>query len=333
MVPNGSLMRKVSIILASVLSLFACNPNKRTPSVVELVPAPSFNEDSAFYYIEKQVGFGYRIPDTDGHRNCGNFIVAKLKAYGFVVSEQMDTVLGYDGKRFPLRNIIGKWNEAATERILLCAHWDSRPFADQDPERPNEPIVGANDNASGVAVLLEIARNMAVQSPSVGVDVVFFDLEDQGRPTSDTGADPNDHGYCVGSKYWAEHFVGTKPKYGVLLDMVGAKDATFNLEHYSWKHAKDIQLALWDLGHQLGYDDAFIYNRTGPIFDDHTYINEIAEIPCINIIHQDVQNRTLFWSDWHTHSDGLEAIDKPTLRMVGETLQQSVFNVSLGGNK
>ncbi|MFM1875976.1 MAG: hypothetical protein RL266_1713 [Bacteroidota bacterium] len=325
MVPNGSLMRKTSIILISVMSLLACNPNKRTPAFVELVPAPSFNEDSAYHFIEQQIEFGYRIPGIDGHRKCGNFIVAKLKAYGFVVSEQIDSVVGYDSIRFPLRNIIGKWNQAAPERILLCAHWDSRPFADQDSERPNEPIVGANDNASGVAVLLEIARNMAVQSPSVGVDVVFFDLEDQGRPAFDTEADPNDHGYCLGSKYWAEHFVGTKPKYGVLLDMVGAKDATFNLEHYSWKHAKDVQLAIWDLGHQLGYASFFSHNITQMVLDDHVSINELAGIPTVDIIHQDVQESDRFWESWHTQSDNLSAIDRKTLRSVGQTVTQFLY--------
>ncbi len=324
---NGNLMRSLLLISALIIGLLGCNPNRRVPAVVELAKAPVFNSDSAYSYIEQQVGFGYRVPGMSGHQQCGDFILAKLDAYGFTVSEQRDTVIGYDSKEFPLRNIIGKWNEASTDRILLCAHWDSRPFADQDADRKEEPIDGANDNASGVAVLLEIARAISSQSPTIGVDMVFFDLEDQGRPVFDTEADPNDHGYCLGSKYWSEHFSGIKPKFGILLDMVGAKGAQFTLEHFSWEYANSELLQVWDLGNQLGYSDRFIYNRTGPVFDDHMHINQLIGIPCIDIIQRDVQNQTLFWSDWHTHADELDAIDKQTLESVGQTVTQVIYNL------
>lgn len=321
---SGNLMRDLGIILLIGIGLLGCNPNKRTPAIVNLAPAPAFNADSAYHFIEKQIGFGHRIPGTDGHLNCGNFIVAKLQAYGFDVVEQIDTVVGYDGKRLPLRNIIGKWNRATENRILLCAHWDSRPFADQDDERQNEPIVGANDNASGVAVLLEIARGISIQSPNVGVDMVFFDLEDQGRPASETDADPNDHGFCLGSKYWSENFSGVKPKFGVLLDMVGAKGAEFTLEAESMQAAPDEMLRIWDLGNQLGYETTFKYNRTQWIVDDHVNVNS-SGIPCVAIVQYDSSGGSSFGASWHTHNDDAHIIGKESLKAVGQTILHYVY--------
>ena len=323
-------MHRLSIIaiISLLLLLFGCNPNRRTPEVIDLKPAAEFIVDSAYSFIKKQVDFGPRIPSTEGHLLCGNFLVSRLESYGVSVSEQVDTLVGYDGKVYPLRNIIGSINAAAHNRILLCAHWDSRPFADQAAENQNHPIDGANDNASGVAVLLEIARTIHQMPPTIGVDFVFFDLEDQGRPAYDVTADPNDHGYCLGSKYWAENFVGTKPKYGILLDMVGAEDAVFTLEGNSMLYAQKEIERIWDLGTQLGYQQYFQYNRTHVVFDDHLHINNIAQIPCVDIIHHDSETASKFWTKWHTHEDGLDIIHKPTVKAVGQTLVQLIYNES-----
>lgn len=309
-----------------LVALVACNPNEREPVVYSLKPAPTFNEDSAYQFIKTQVDFGFRIPRTEAHKNCGDFLVSKLSNYGFQVEEQLDTILGYDQKSFPLRNIIAKLNPNKEKRMLLCAHWDSRPFADQDKTEQDNPIVGANDNASGVAIAVELARLFSKSNPAIGIDLVLFDMEDQGRPAYETDVDPNDHGYCLGSKYWSENLNGIKPQFGILLDMVGAENAQFTLEHFSMQYADQYALQIWDIANQLGFGNHFVYNRTQQVYDDHMNINQIAEIPCVDIIQQDVQNQTLFWSHWHTHNDNLEVIDKSTIKAVGQTVAQVVYN-------
>ena len=319
------LRESVLIALMGIL-LFSCNPNQREPQISELNSCPEFNQDSAFSFIEKQVAFGYRIPTRDGHRKCGDYLVEKLAGYGFDVSEQRDTVLGYDSIQLPLRNIIAKVNPHKKKRILLCAHWDSRPFADLDSERPDEPVQGANDNASGVAVLLELARLFSMSEPSVGVDLVFFDLNDQGRPAFDHHPDPSDHGQCLGSMYWSERASSDSVEFGILLNMVGAPNAQFNLESYSMEYARPFTESIWDLGNQLGFGQFFVYNRTHVVYDDHSRINYMAGIPCVAIVHQDVQNTNLYWSSQHTHDDNISGIDPLSLKAAGQTVAQVIYN-------
>lgn len=323
--PIGNLMRRFSVIVF-LATLIACNPNEREPVVYDLNPAPTFNEDSAYQFIKEQVDFGFRIPGTEAHQKCGDYLVAKLNDYGFEVEEQIDTILGYDKKEFPLRNIIAKLNPEKEKRLLLCANWDTRPVADQDTENPTKPIDGANDNASGIGVVLEIARHLGKENPANGVDIVLFDMQDQGRPAYEIVADQNDHGYCLGSEYWSKNLSGIKPEFGILLDMVGAENAEFTLEQFSMQYAEPYVLEIWDVANQLGYENNFLYNRTQQVYDDHMNVNQIAQIPCVDIIHQDVQNHTLFWSHWHTHNDRLETINKPTLKAVGHTVTQVLYN-------
>ena len=318
-------MRRLVFILV-VLLAFGCNPSSREPAVVKLAKAPAFSADSAFSFIEQQLAFGHRVPTTIGHQLCGDFLVNKFSNYGLSVTEQKDTVFGFDNHSYPLRNIIGSINTENPKRILLCAHWDSRPYTDQAEENRTDSLVGANDNASGVAVLLEIARLLEQSNLKVGVDLVLFDVEDQGRPAYEDQGDPNDHGYMLGSKYWAENLSGLKPKYGVLLDMVGAKEAEFTLEGTSVHYAPEILYKVWDLGNQLGFTDLFKYNLTRPVVDDHSNINEIAKIPCIDIIHYDVTTPTRLGQFWHTHDDDIEIIDKKVLESVGQTLLQLLYN-------
>jgi hypothetical protein len=318
-------MRNFLYLSAAVL-IIGCNPNRRDPAVVDLAECPSFNADSAYSYLEKQLEFGPRVPTTIGHQQCGDYIASQLKTRGGLITEQVDTVIGYDKKRLPLRNIMGAINPSAKRRIMLCAHWDSRPFMDQDTVNVTDSLVGANDNASGVSVLLEISRLLVEQPPSIGVDLVFFDMEDQGRPAYETASDPNDYGYCLGSIYWAENVPNEKPEYGILVDMVGAKDAIFALESISFNEAKEVLYKVWDMGHQLGYTEHFQYNRTQAVYDDHKYINELAGIPCIDIIDHDATTPSEFGKYWHTHADNLELIDRETLKAVGQTLTQLIYN-------
>lgn len=325
MVLTGRLMRSL-ICFSIVVLIIGCNPNKRKPLTVELRPAPTFNADSAFAFIETQLEFGPRVPSTNGHKMCGDFIVNHLSQNNFQVTEQIDSVVGFDNRTFPLRNIIGSLNPEKSKRIMLCAHWDSRPYMDQDSEHKHDSLIGANDNASGVSILLELARIMAKENPQIGVDLIFFDMEDQGRPAYDTQADPEDHGYCLGSIYWANHVGNYKADFGILVDMVGAKDAIFALESISMANAQEVMYSVWDMGHQLGHGRFFQYNRTKPVYDDHKYINELTDIPCIDIIDHDATTPTEFGAYWHTHKDNLGLIDKTTLMAVGQTLTQIIYN-------
>ncbi len=317
--------RPLSYLLA-VLLVWGCNPHRREVVPIALVDCPTFSADSAYLHIEQQLANGPRIPGTEGHAKTGDLLVRSLESYGFTVSEQKDTIRLYDDKMSPMRNIIARFGPGNGERILLCAHWDSRPVADRDTEDQHSPIEGANDNASGVAVLMEVARLMAISAPAVGVDMVFFDVEDQGRPAYEPVGDPNDHGFCMGSKYWAENLKENKYRYGVLLDMVGAKDAVFTLESISYQYAKPQMLHLWDVANQLGHGAYFQYNRSPVVTDDHKNINELANIPCMDIIQHDASSVYNFGTYWHTHADNLQLIDRATLTAVGQTLLQTIYN-------
>lgn len=327
--PNGRPMRNVVLIAVCFSMLFGCNPNRRTPAVVELKAAPQFNDDSAYSYLQQQLAFGPRIPGTNGHQACGDYLVNRLSSYGFVVSDKADSILVYTGYEQVMRNIEASLNPESTDRVLLCAHWDSRPVADQDDSDKDKPIDGANDNASGVAVLMEMARLMAKEKPEIGVDIVLFDVEDQGRLASEKYDDPYDHGYCRGSWYWSRQADSSKYRYGILLDMVGAKDAIFTLDAISMDYAPDVVYKVWDMGTQLGFGKHFQYNRTWEIMDDHANVNQIAHIPTIDIIQHDASTSNNFAPYWHTHDDNIDLIDKATLKAVGQTLTQVVYNESV----
>lgn len=322
----GSWIRKGVPGIILPMLLFGCRSGSYQGPEVELRPCPEFNSDSAFSYIESQIGFGPRVPGTVAHDTCGNFLTAKLTAFGASVTQQIDSVDSFQGQRLPLRNIIGSFNPQAVKRVLLAAHWDTRPFADQDAERKNEPIIGANDGASGVAVLLEIARCIQQQGPTVGVDFVFFDLEDQGIPAFETTLTGDEYYFCLGSRYWSEHLDGYSATFGILLDMVGAENARFTLEGTSMEHASQQMRYVWDVGNQLGYGNRFVYNLTPGVIDDHYYINRSTDIPTINIIHNDNTRSSTFWPAWHTHADDLTQIDRSTLKAVGQTVIQVVYN-------
>lgn len=330
-------MNKFTIIGFFLIFALSCKTSTKEKeqeqkSKLELAPSPNFNQDSAYSYIEKQVAFGPRVPNTISHKNAGNWIIAKLKSYGLEVTEQNFKPVTYDGKVLNARNIIASSNPNAKKRILLAAHWDSRPFADKDTERQNLPIDGANDGGSGVAVLLEIARNLAKSEikPKVGIDFIFFDAEDWGAPQNYSGK-PLDksQGYCLGSYYWAEnlHKENYSAFYGILLDMVGAQDATFRKEHFSTIYAPSIVEKVWSIGSNLGYGKFFLPEAGDGLTDDHIPVNEIAKIPMIDIIDLKNQNSgATFFSGHHTHNDNLSSISKETLKAVGQTVTQTLYN-------
>lgn len=294
---------------------------------VKLVNSPAFNADSAYEFVKKQVGFGPRVPNTTAHKQCGDYLVGTLKKYGLEVTEQAFVATTYDNKKLNARNIIGSFNPKASKRILLAAHWDSRPFSDADSIDKTKPVLAANDGASGVGVLLEIARTLSTsaQNLDLGVDIIFFDAEDWGNSGEATD---KFSGYCLGSQHWAanKHIPNYTAYFGILLDMVGAKGATFPKEGYSVQMAESVVNDIWQIASRLGYSNFFLDQRGPAITDDHVPVNEIAKIPMVDIIHIQPNNlNKTFFDAWHTTHDTMENIDPTTLKAVGQTLVQVLF--------
>lgn len=282
--------------------------------------SPVFNADSAYYFVQKQVEFGPRVTNSDAHRKCGDWMVSELKKYAANVIEQKASITNFDGKRLNMRNIIAEINPQAADRILLCAHWDSRPYADQDTRDPDKAIPGANDGASGVGVLMQVAKTLKGIPPAVGVDIVLFDAEDLGKSDYENS-------YCLGSQYWSNnlHKPGYKARFGILLDMVGAPGAKFAWEQTSVEYAQHVLQDVWQTAHNLGYGSYFMFYRKGGIIDDHYYVNSRTGIPTIDIIHYDAASRTGFPMHWHTHNDNMSVIDRNTLKAVGQTVLEVIY--------
>lgn len=332
-------MLRQLIIAISMLTVLASSCTKTTKSAnnedfekssqTTSVSHPSFSADSAYCFIQKQVDFGPRVPNTAQHAACANYLEQQLKDFGAEVTVQKADVRAFDGTILKAKNIIGSYNSEAETRILLFAHWDTRPWADHDsnPENHKKPVLGANDGGSGVGVLLEMARIFNIQKPSVGVDIIFFDAEDYGAPNDAVTQETGDS-WCLGSQYWAanKHKAGYRAKYGILLDMVGAKGAKFYREQISDMYAKYLVDKVWQKAAELGFSSYFINQTGGAITDDHLYINQIAGIPSIDIIQQEKKSNTGFGTYWHTVNDTMENIDKATLNAVGTTVLNIVYN-------
>ena len=322
----------LNLLICMISINWSCsNSNTRVDEVVieepkKNIDVPAFNADSAYLYVDKQVSYGPRIPGTDPHRQTGNYLVNKLNDYGAEVIEQVFEANTFDRSRVELRNIIASFFPGKSKRILLAAHWDTRPFADKDKERPNDPFDGANDGGSGVGVLMEIARVLSISSPpEVGIDIVFFDGEDWGSSSTAPGQGLESW-WCLGSQYWSKnkHKRGYAAYYGILLDMVGARDSQFHIEGYSQKYAPKIVKKVWDQGNSLGYSQFFIYKEQSSITDDHQFVNELGKIPMINIVHFDPELG--YFGDYHhSHKDNMEIIDKVTLKAVGSTLLHVIY--------
>jgi Zn-dependent M28 family amino/carboxypeptidase len=295
------------------------------------VKAPSFNADSASKFVAKQVSFGPRIPNTQAATATGDWIISKLKEYGAKVQVQEFEMRAYDGKMLHLRNIIGSYNPEAAARVLVAAHWDTRPFADRDENQPDKPFDGANDGASGVGILLEMARTIhgAERKPDVGVDMIFFDGEDYGQPEN-SGFPYQDDTWCLGAQYWAKHKhePNYTAKYGILLDMVGADNAKFAREATSLQYAKNVVDKVWKAANKIGYSDYFKYVNSPGITDDHAYVNSIANIPMIDIIEYNMTsgNGDYFGPYHHRHADSMAIINPQTLKAVGQTVLHVLYN-------
>lgn len=323
-------MRKTFVLLLIVILFTACNQaTKSAQPVKKSVNIPTFSSDSAYKYVQKQVDFGPRIPNTKEQIECANYLSSTLKRFGAEVIEQKTNVTAFDGSTLSCINIIGSFNTNAPTRVLLYSHWDSRPWADHDPNPANhkKPVMGANDGASGVGVLLEMARHFQMQQPNVGVDIIFFDVEDYGANEEFRGQNTEDS-WCLGTQYWAKnpHVVGYRAKYGILLDMVGGAQATFYREQISEYYAMDVVNKVWSQAKSLGFGQYFIDQKGGAVTDDHVYVNKIAGIPSIDIIQFDPNSNSGFAHYWHTVDDTMKNVDKNTLQAVGTTLMHVVYN-------
>ena len=301
---------------------------KTTPADVRC----TFSADSAYTYVEQQLAFGARVSGTKAHEACGDWLVSELARHGAQVKNQHGTMINYAGKPQAIRNIVAFLEGNTSHAILLCAHWDCRPWSDEEElyEDRFEPVMGANDGASGVGVILEMVRQLSIRKSQgefiPSVQVVFFDCEDMGTPAHFTGSQ-RAHTWCLGSQLWAKDYKRSllNIQYGVLLDMVGDPSATFPKEYFSVQYAGSYVERLWREASKLGYGRYFVQQATYyPITDDHYYVNTIAGIPCVDIIDYKMNTETGFADWWHTQHDDIQNINKQTLQAVGETVLTTI---------
>ena len=358
---NPLILFSLLLPLSSFL-VTSCGLRKQAASTetVSIQPVgPAFCADSAFAFCEAQCEFGPRTMNSQAHEDCGAWIMEKFKSYGMSVTPQKALLKGYDGTMLRATNIIASYRPDLKDRILICAHWDSRPWADNDPDESNwhKPVLAANDGASGVAVMLELARLLSLQftvdslqvntsaaeqphdkssvnsklstvNNNLGVDFLCFDAEDWGFPQWEETNDPGNT-WALGAQYWAAnpHVDGYKARYGILLDMVGGQGAQFYQEQQSLQYARSIVDKVWRASQVVGFGSFFPSREGVGITDDHIPVNRVAKIPCIDIIpyYPDCAQSS-FGPTWHTVNDDMAHIDRNTLQAVGQTLIQVLWS-------
>ena len=324
-------LRFLAWLLPLALACTACKSSKSstdTSSTLDssLICRVAFNGDSAYHFAQKQCDFGARTPGSSANKACGDYILSQFARFGLATTVQSTTVKGWDGKSLPCRNLIAQYRPEAKERIVLAAHYDSRPWSDQDADstKHRQPVMAADDGASGVAVMLEVARNLQKLNPAIGVDFVCFDVEDYGAPYWAPEAVRNDENtFCLGSQYWSEQATakGYRARYGILLDMVGGRDNQFYFEGFSMKYAQSAAVRLWDAARYAGAENYFISEMGGMITDDHVPMNTIAGIPTIDVIGYNPSSAG-FPAHWQTTHDTMDKLSPATLRAVGQSLLQ-----------
>lgn len=289
---------------------------------------PEFNADSAYCYIAKQLEFGPRVPGSEAQKMCAEWLQSELERHGAKIYIQNAEATAYDGTVLPIINIVGSINPEAKTRVLMMSHWDCRPICDNDPDKSkyHTAVPSANDGASGVGVLLEIARLAATLSPKVGVDIFLTDAEDYGAPDEFEGEHKESY-WALGTQAWCRnpHIKGYRASYGILLDMVGAKGATFYQEYYSNHYAKDVVNRIWSVAKKLGYSNYFISENGGGITDDHVFVNGMTGIPTVDIIDTRMDGDSSFFPYWHTSEDTLDKISTETLKAVGTVLTNLIY--------
>ncbi len=311
------------LILSLTLIMPSCKQGEKEKSSTvkkkekrNSVKIPVFNGDSAYAFVKKQVEFGPRVTGSEAHKKAQNWFVDKFKSYGADVEIQKFKANFANGTKAEAANIIAHFNPGKKKKVIIASHYDSRYMAEKDPnpELRNKPIDGADDGASGVGVIFEIARLLKENPVDMAVDLILFDAEDNGN-------DKDDATWCLGSQYWSKKAAqsGYKADFGILLDMVGAKNALFPKENNSKQFAGPVQDVIWNLAGNMGYGDLFANIQRGNINDDHYYVNKVARIPMVDIINiPDAQKG--FGAYHHTHKDNMDIIDKNTLRRTGQVV-------------
>lgn len=318
-------LRTVAIAIIVACMIASCSEDETRLNFEEQGrEVPAFNADSAYKFVQGQVDFGPRNPGSEGHQQAEDYFLAKLRSYAGPrgVYPQHFTAEGYEGDSLSLTNVIAAFNTQSSDRIMLCAHWDTRPRADKDTANTDQPILGADDGGSGVGVLLELARVFRDNPPPIGVDLVLFDGEDYGREGDNSK-------YFLGSMYWSNNppVAGYSPRFGILLDMVGGQNAIFPKEQNSMRYASALVNELWSIADDKGYSDLFINELGNTISDDHVVINQITGIPTIDIIrHDPSRGNPGFAPYWHTHRDNMQIISRQTLQSVGDVLTELIYN-------
>lgn len=326
--------RLTYLFLLACMTLCGCNSqaqsNEHKPaeeSAKQSVDIPQFCTDSAMVYLAKQCDFGPRVPNTKAHQQCGAYLVNEMKRLGATVTEQDADLKAFDGTVLHSKNIIAQYNPENSRRVVLFAHWDCRPFSDADPDKANwhKPVMGANDAASGVAVLMEMGRLMQTNNPGIGVDLVLVDAEDYGAPDWKHVSEEQDT-WCLGAQYWSKnngYTAQNKPQWGILLDMVGGQNPQFAVDVVTYQYASHYANDIWAQADKLGFGSVFVLGQGGSIIDDHYFINQMTGIPTVDII--DYRNGAGFPESWHTQHDDMAHIDRNTVGMVGRVLTAYLY--------
>lgn len=329
---NTSMTFRYLLVFLAIGILFTACRTDNAPVVTtptEKAIIPTFNADSSYQFLKDQLDFGFRIPGTPEHAACKDYFIEKLESYGFQVQVQKFEETIFTGTKMQGYNVIAQYKPKMPRRVALAAHWDSRIIADKDadPENHDDPIMGADDGASGVAALLEIARSISENPINLGVDIFLWDVEDQGDMNGDVKT------WALGSQYWAKNITpkNYKADFGILLDMIAAKGAKFGREQYSMDSASDIMNKVWQLAQTMGYSDLFKDYKAGHIADDHVYMNQagIRTIDIINIPRPSNREST-FGHYHHTIKDDINIIDKRNLRVVGQVVLAVLYRYSDG---
>lgn len=320
-------MRKILAIISTVSLLASCGHAGTTSAsdsaagqAEEAVASrPAFSADSAYAYLKRQVEFGPRVPNTPAHEAAAAWLASELGRHGAEVTLQKADLKAWDGTILKSTNIFGSFNPRMDDRLLLLAHYDTRPMADQDadPANHDKAIDGANDGASGVAVLLEAARLIGRDNPGIGIDILFVDSEDY-------GTDGDDESWALGARYFASNPIKPdyRPSRAVLLDMVGGKGAVFPAEYFSREAAAWLDDQFRAAAVAAGHGDRFPKVYGGAVTDDHVELIKQG-IPAIDII--DYRAGEGFNPTWHTMDDNLDNIDPESLRAVGESLVGFIY--------
>ncbi|MEL6986259.1 MAG: M28 family peptidase [Bacteroidota bacterium] len=336
----NTVLKYVSFLL--LLFFVACKtdqkqptPEVTVPKTKKSIPVPKFNAENAYAHIEKQVSFGPRSPNSDGHAACKEYIIKELEALGIKISTQDFKATGWEGTPYNGTNIIGSFNPDNKERIILAAHWDTRFTADEDDDN-NSASVQADDGGSGVGALLEMGRLLKENPIELGVDLIFYDMEDQGQRNGPEGSFVT---WGLGAQYWSKnpHVAGYTAKYGILLDMVGAKGAQFPKENVNGifkpnvtRRVHSLYSKVWKLAASMGRAEYFVDRTVNGGIDDHFFVNKIAEIPMIDIINKPNEENSMFGDHWHTHDDNMDVIDVATLKNVGQVVTAVVYKEEMG---